>query len=35
MNQDIPQTIFKRNTPGVDCCNYAKCCTLEGIMAIL
>jgi hypothetical protein len=34
-NRDILQAIFKRNTPGVDCCNYAKCCTLEGLMAIL
>ena len=35
MNRDILQAIFKRNTPGVDCCNCAKCCTLEGLVAIL
>jgi len=34
MNQDILQVIFKRNTPGVDCYNYAKCCTLEGLVVI-
>jgi hypothetical protein len=34
-NQDILQVIFQRNTPGVDCCNCAKCYTLEGLVAIL
>ena len=35
MNWDILQAIFKRNTLGVDCCNCAKCCMLEGLVAIL